>query len=150
MSVVEVSIDIAAPIEVVWERSMDPEGTRDWVTIVREVGPYDPGPMAVGYRMDQKLCIRGVTFKVKWELKELDTPRYVRWEGKGPAGSKAFIEDTLTEVDGITRFDYRNEFRAPFGPLGAVASKALVGGVPESEAIASLQRLKALCEAAVQ
>ena len=43
--------------------------------------------------------------------------------------------------------DYRNEFKTPFGPLGSVASRVLVGGVPEHEANASLRKLKALLEA---
>jgi hypothetical protein len=49
-------------------------------------------------------------------------------------------------VNGGTRFAYRNEFKAPLGPLGAVASRALVGGLPEREAKATLQNLKNLVE----
>ena len=147
MSEVIVSLDIDAPIDEVWDVSLAPERTKEWVTIVREVGPYDSGPLREGYKMEQKLCIRGVSFKVKWKLAEIDAPRLIRWEGKGPAGSKAVVENRLSEKPGGgTHFEYRNEFKAPFGPLGAVASKALVGGVPESEANASLQNLKQLLE----
>lgn len=147
MSAVTVDIDIDAPIQEVWDVSLDPERTTEWVTIVRGVGPYDAGELRPGYRMEQKLCLRGVTFKVKWKLVEIDAPRLVRWEGKGPAGSKAVVENRLSENgDGGTRFRYFNEFKAPLGPLGAVASKALVGGVPETEASASLQQLKRLLE----
>jgi hypothetical protein len=45
-----------------------------------------------------------------------------------------------------TRFHYLNEFSPPLGPLGNAASRALVGGVSQREAQASLQRLKALIE----
>jgi len=62
------------------------------------------------------------------------------------ARSHAETEYRLTAVDGGTRFDYRNEFTAPLGPLGRVASRALVGGLPRREADASLRRLKALAE----
>ena len=47
---------------------------------------------------------------------------------------------------GGTCFEYENEFKAPLGPLGAAASRALMGGLPQREANASLQRLKALLE----
>ncbi len=150
MSVVTVSISIDAPIEDVFQLSMDPARTPDWVTIVRGVHDVDDGPLRVGFRMGQTLCLRGVKFKVRWELKELDAPRYARWEGKGPARSVAIIEDMLTPEGAGTRFDYRNEFRTPFGPLGAVASGVLVGGIPEREAIASLERFKALAESGVR
>jgi hypothetical protein len=49
--------------------------------------------------------------------------------------------------DGGTRFDYRNEFRAPLGPVGAILSRALVGGIPEREAKRTLERLRAYLEA---
>jgi uncharacterized membrane protein len=146
MSEVHVSIDIDAPVQEVFDLAMDMERTTEWVTIVRGVGPYDEGPLRVGYEMEQKLCLRGVTFKVQWRLAELDAPHRVRWEGKGPAGSKAVVENRLHQNGAGTRFDYVNEFKAPFGALGAVASRALVGGVPEHEANASLLQLKALAE----
>ena len=94
--------------------------------------------------MDQQLCLRGVNFWVHWELEEVDAPRFARWEGKGPARSKAIIEDRLSEQRRRHHFDYRNEFKAPFGPLGAAASRVVTGGIPEQEANASLQRLKAM------
>ncbi len=122
----------------------------EWVTIVRGIHDVDAGPMRVGYKMGQTLCLRGVKFKVHWTLTALDAPWFARWEGKGPARSVAIIEDRLAEQDGGTRFDYRNEFRAPFGPLGSVASGVLVGGIPEREANASLARLKEQVEARVR
>jgi uncharacterized membrane protein len=142
VSTVAVSIDIAAPIAEVWDYAMDPDSTLEWVTIVRDVSDVDDGPLRTGFRMKQTLALRGVPFKVAWTLVELRAPHFARWEGRGPARSTAVIEDTLTERDGCTRFHYSNAFRTPFGPLGSVASRAMVGGIPEQEAIASLERLK--------
>src|SRR3954449_756060 len=142
MDAVEVDLHIDAEPQEVWDYAMDPAGTTEWVTIVRRVEHADDGPLEVGYRMDQRLCLRGVPFTVKWELVEVDAPRYARWEGRGPARSKAVIEDRLEPEGGGTRFHYRNEFHTPFGALGALASKALTGGVPRREACASLERLK--------
>ena len=143
-------LHIDAPPQVVFDYCMDPDSTREWVTIVRGVHDVDEGPMRVGFKMGQTLCLRGVKFKVKWELKELDAPYFARWEGRGPARSTAIIEDRLAEEGDGTRFDYRNEFKTPFGPLGSVASGVLVGGIPEREANASLARLKELVEARVR
>lgn len=146
MSEVKVQIDIAATPQQVWDYVMDAQKTKEWVTIVRAVGHVDAGELREGFRMDQTLVLRGVKFKVQWTLVELDAPRFARWEGKGPARSTAIIEDRLTETGGGTRFDYRNEFKTPFGALGSVASKTLVGGIPEKEANASLRRLKDILE----
>jgi len=146
VSVVVASIDISAPQEEVWEYVMNADRIRQWVTIVQRIDYADPGPVRPGYRMDQTLCIRGLSFKVHWTLKYLDAPNYARWEGKGPARSRAVTEDRISTHDGVSRFDYHNEFRTPLGPIGAVASRAFVGGIPQKEAHASLQRLKELLE----
>lgn len=146
MAEVKVTVDIDAPIDEVFQTAMRPETTPDWVTIVVRVERADPPPLHVGYEMSQRLCLRGVPFTVRWKLVELDAPRFARWEGTGPAHSKAIIENRLEQLDGRTHFSYVNDFQTPFGPLGAVAGKALMGGIPEREARASLERLKRLIE----
>ncbi|MDP9345688.1 MAG: SRPBCC family protein [Actinomycetota bacterium] len=146
MSEVVTSIDIKAPPEKVWAIAMDPEHLDEWVTIHRGLGDHDGGAARKGFEMDQTLCLRGVNFKVHWELDTCREPHHAEWKGTGPARSRAETEYNLTAIDGGTRFDYRNEFKAPFGPLGAAASRALVGGVPQREATASLRKLKALAE----
>jgi uncharacterized protein YndB with AHSA1/START domain len=140
MSAVTTTIDIAAPPLAVWEVVMDPRRLEQWVTIHRRLETY------TATSMEQVLSLRGVTFHVTWELETSDRPHHATWKGRGPGRSTAIIEYVLTQIDGGTRFDYRNEFKAPFGPLGAVASRAVVGGLSQREADASLQRLKALCE----
>jgi uncharacterized protein YndB with AHSA1/START domain len=141
MSKVTTSIDIDAPPQAVWDVVMDPRRLSEWVTIHRGLGAHGPD------HMEQTLHLRGVNFHVAWDLVHAEEPHRAVWEGRGPARSKAHTEYVLTEHDGGTRFDYTNEFKAPFGPLGAVASRALVGGLPDREAHATLARLKRLLEA---
>ena len=140
MSEVVTSIDIDAPPQAVWDVVMDAERLADWVTIHRKLGEHSDT------NMEQTLCLRGVNFHVKWELDSSRKPERAVWKGKGPARSRATTEYLFKAIDGGTCFEYRNEFKAPLGPLGAVASRALVGGVPEREAVASLQKLKKLVE----
>lgn len=141
------SIQIDAPPERVWELIMDPRCLARWVTIHRKLGKAPPGTLDQGDELVQTLCLRGANFKVRWTVAELEAPRLAVWEGRGPARSKARTAYRLSaDGNGGTRFDYENEFKAPLGPLGAAASRALVGGLPAREAKASLQRLKALLE----
>jgi len=145
-SVVIASIDIDAPLREVWDTIMNPGRMGEWVTIIDRVEHVDPGPIRPGFRMSQTLHLRGMPFKVQWTLEDLDAPHYARWEGSGPARAKAVTENRLSERNGRTHFNYRNEFRTPFGPLGAVASRVIVGGIPEKEAKASLRRLRQILE----
>jgi uncharacterized protein YndB with AHSA1/START domain len=147
MSVVTASIEIAASQEQVWGLVMDPTRLGDWVTIHRKLRDADDGPPRVGYRMDQQIHLRGVSVDVHWRLVECVPGEHAVWEGHGPARSRARTEYRLRPTsDGHTHFNYRNEFHAPLGPLGALAGRALVGGMPEREATRTLDRLRSLIE----
>ncbi len=139
-------IDLPATPQEVWDIIMDVERLDQWVSIHRGLGRHTASPPAVGSTMEQTLALRGAKFKVNWELVRCEAPYRAEWVGKGPARSKAETGYRLEEIDSGTRFHYRNEFKAPMGPLGAVTSKALVGGIPEKEADASLAKLKELLE----
>ena len=143
---VQADIIIKAPPQEVFATALDPDRLDEWVTIHRKVNSVDSGAPRKGMKMEQTLCLRGTKFKVKWELTEFADCR-ATWEGKGPMGSHARTAYVL-EPDGAggTRFHYENEFKAPGGPFGAAASRVLVGGLPEREARASLQKLKMLLE----
>jgi uncharacterized protein YndB with AHSA1/START domain len=148
MSLVTASIQIATAPAEVWKLVMDPNRLADWVTVHRELQRADDGPPRVGYRMDQQIHLRGVSLDVHWKLVDCRPCELAVWEGRGPARSRARTEYVLSPVDGGTRFDYANEFRPPLGPIGAIASRALVGGIPEREATRTLERLRAQLEPA--
>lgn len=144
MSTVTVSRHLPAPPERVWATVMNPERLGEWVTIHRGLRRADGGPPRVGYEMSQEIHLRGVTLEVHWQLVECSPARLAVWEGRGPAHSRARTEYALRPEEGGTRFDYRNEFHPPLGLIGALASRALVGGMPEREARHTLQRLEEL------
>jgi carbon monoxide dehydrogenase subunit G len=141
MSLVTASTEIAAAPAEVWGLVMDPTRLREWVTIHRKLVRHDEGAPHVGYEMRQQIHLRGVTLEVRWKLVEHQPNRLAVWAGRGPARSRARSEYALTEIPAGTRFDYRNEFWPPLGPLGAVVSRALVGGMPQREANRTLELL---------
>jgi uncharacterized protein YndB with AHSA1/START domain len=147
MSTVKVTTRIHAPIERVWETVMDPSRLGDWVTIHRGVSEVSSRPLTKGSTMNQLLCLRGVNFHVHWTLVAVTSPHHAEWDGRGPAHSRAIIRYELEDGgDGDTTFAYTNEFQAPGGVLGSMASRVIVGGVSEREAHHSLSKLKALLE----
>ena len=147
MSLVKATITIDAPRDEVFDFMLDPAHLDEWVTIHRRVNRADDGGPREGFEMEQTLCLRHVNFKVKWALTEYARPERATWEGRGPAHSYARTAYALEDLgDGRTCFNYENEFKAPGGFLGAAASRAITGGIPDREAKASLQRLKALLE----
>jgi uncharacterized membrane protein len=147
MSTVHAKIEINAPIERVWETIMDPQRLGDWVTIHKSISNVSASPLRPGATMDQAMQVRGLTFKVHWNLKAVDAPNRAEWEGAGPAHSTALIRYELSSGDNeCTTFQYTNEFRPPGGRLGSMASRMIVGATSQREANNSLSRLKALLE----
>jgi carbon monoxide dehydrogenase subunit G len=142
MALVTASTWIAVEPANVWEMIMDPDRLSEWVTIHRRLVGADDGPARVGYEMDQQIHMRGVSLEVHWKLVDCRLNELAVWEGRGPARSSARSEYILSPERDGTRFDYRNDFRAPLGPVGALVSRALVGGMPEREARRTLDRLR--------
>ena len=145
MSKVTASIEIPASPEDVWKVVMDPQRLGDWVTIHRRVDSADDGEPRSGFRMEQRIALRGVELRVRWSLEECRPAALAVWHGRGPARSWARTRYALREQDGGTLFQYENEFHAPLGPLGAAASRALVGGASAREGLRALAALRALC-----
>jgi uncharacterized protein YndB with AHSA1/START domain len=146
MSVVTASTWIAAPREAVWKMVMDPRRLHEWVTIHRKLLHADDGSPRRGFEMDQQIHLRGVSLEVHWKLVECEPCEKAVWKGRGPARSRACTEYVLRTERGGTRFDYRNEFHPPLGIVGALASRALVGGMPQREAGRTLEALRSRLE----
>jgi len=148
MSTVQAEIEINAPIERVWETIMDPGRLRDWVTIHKSVKNVSDSPLRQGATMDQAMHVRGLTFRVHWQLVSVNPPHEAQWEGGGPAHSNALIRYELSSDESDrTKFRYTNEFHPPGGRLGNVAGRMIVGATSQREANNSLSKLKALLEA---
>ncbi len=143
---VSAEIEIAAPIDDVYEAMMDPRRLGDWVTIHRDLGELPELPLREGSEFEQKLALAGKSFKVSWEVARADPPREAEWVGSGPAGSGARVAYRLSESGDRTHVRYENEFDFPAGVLGKAAGRLLVRSPARKEAERSLERLQALLE----
>jgi carbon monoxide dehydrogenase subunit G len=142
---VERTIEIEAPPERVYETVIDPDRLGEWVTIHVGLKSSSDGELREGSEMVQCLKMAGRRFDVAWKASEVDRPRLVVWEGRGPAHTSAKVVYELEGDDGATRFHYLNEYKLPGGPIGAAVGRALKRA-SSREAERSLERLKALLE----
>jgi carbon monoxide dehydrogenase subunit G len=142
---VERETHIAAPPERVYEVVMDPRSLGDWVSIHQSLEKAPDGKLEKGSELTQKLKLAGRTFKVRWTVVEDHACRSVKWEGRGPAHSRASVRYDFQEEAGGTNFVYANEYHLPGGPLGAMAGSA-VKRVTAKEVDRTLERLKRLVE----
>lgn len=144
--VVKQTIEIEAPIERVWSLVMDPERLGEWVTIHEQAFDLPGDELRRGSTFGQRMKLKGVPLKVRWEVAECAPPRRARWRGTAAAGARAAIAYDLRERDGLTVFDYENEFELPAGQVGKLAARAFNAVSGDREARKSLRRLKELLE----
>lgn len=142
---VERTIDIAAPVEKVYDTVMDPEMLDDWVTIHAGLEDAPNGDLERGSELTQLLKLAGRKVHVRWKVVEAERPTRVVWEGRGPVRTQSrAVYDFKPNGDG-TSFSYRNEWSMPGGPIGRVVGRGFEG-TSGREAERSLDRLKALLE----
>lgn len=137
------SVDLEAPPAEVWEKLMDPRFLDEWVSAHREVLEMPELPLGEGATFRQKLGVGPVTFKVEWEVLEVDEPHLARWHGKGPGGSEAKITYELSETSEGTHFKYTNDYELPGGVVGRTAGKAVGSAAGKREARKSMKKLAA-------
>jgi uncharacterized protein YndB with AHSA1/START domain len=142
---ISTAIQIDADSKEVWDVATDLGLMDRWVTIHHEFPDATPANLTAGSRFRQTLKVAGAKFHVEWTATEVDRPRRLVWDGKGPAGTSAHTSYTLEAAEGGTRFVYENEFTLPAGRLGKVTGNA-VAGQAKKQAKDSLGRLKALVE----
>ena len=96
--------------------------------------------------MDQRVHLRGVAWRCSaWRLAECQSEKRGCLEGKGPARSRARTEYTLEGLkDGGIRFDYVDDFMSSAGAHRRACQSSARWGMPEREAIRTLERLRAL------
>ena len=133
------SIDLNASIDEVWELLMDPRRLGEWVSAHRKLEEDPELPLQEGSRFKQKLGIGPISFRVEWEILEVETPNRARWLGKGPAGTSADVTYELSEIEEGTRFVYINEYKLPGGLAGRAAKGAFSSAVGSREARRSLK-----------
>ena len=140
---VERETRINAPPDAVYDLVMDPGRLGDWVTIHDGFKEPPPGVLEKGSGLVQRLKVAGRGFTVRWTVTEAKRPKRVRWEGRGPAGTKAQVAYSFAADGDGTLFTYLNEYELPGGPAGMLAGRA-VSGAAAREVERSLERLREL------
>ena len=113
MKTVETSINIDAPIELVWEQLSDLKAFNQWNT--RTLFNADP---KIGQKQTMRVWLMRAWLKVPVTIQNLDANEQLRWIGGIPGvytGSHYFKLSGLTESQ--TRLVQGEDFKGVFVPL---------------------------------
>ena len=108
-----ISIDIAAPADVVWSVMEDAEHWHEWTPSVRSIRLLDTGPLRVGSRalVRQPKFPPGV-----WQVTALDPGRSFTWRTGLPL-MWVHAHHYVTPIEGGTRATLSLRFVGPLGRL---------------------------------
>ena len=104
---------------------MDPSQLERWVTAHDSVAGGASGLAARGRRVHPAAAARRQVVRRRLDGRGNRRLRLARWEGEGPAGSRARVSYRLEAEDGGTRLDYHNELALPGGGAPGKLSPAV-------------------------
>ena len=115
------SIDIDAPVDVVWSVYSDVEHWPDWTASVTTVALSPAGPLAVGSRATIK---QPRLPKVEWTVTALDAGREWVWENRSPGAVSVAAHSVRALDDGRTHVELWIDQRGVVGrAIGVLARR---------------------------
>jgi uncharacterized membrane protein len=109
----DISVDIAAPPELVWAVMSDAERWHEWTASVRGIRLLDQGPLRVGSRA----LIRQPRFPpAVWKVTELEPGRSFTWK-TGMPGMWAYGRHSVAPAPGGSRANLHLHHEGPLGQL---------------------------------
>jgi uncharacterized protein YndB with AHSA1/START domain len=109
----QISVDIAAPPDVVWSVMADAERWHEWTTSVRSIRRLDSGPLRVGSRA----LVRQPRFPPAiWKVTALDPGRSFTWKN-GVPGMWVYAHHSVEPAEGGARAKLRLNYEGVIGRL---------------------------------
>jgi carbon monoxide dehydrogenase subunit G len=142
MAHVNVSHDIAASQEDVWNVISDLNAFEKWLTIHDKWYGEPPTDLSVGSTFSEQATVMGMSNKIDWVVEELSAPSSLKISGKGLAGAQiTFTFSVEPAGDAATRATINADFTGQMvvGAIGAAIERA-----SQKECQASLENLAGL------
>jgi uncharacterized protein YndB with AHSA1/START domain len=147
VSRIEVSVDIGASPEVVWEFVSNLRRIPEWIEDTLAMLSVEPEPAQQGTVYKERSRIIGPVSQVTtWKISEFDPPRFQKHDGKVPMMASTSVSFGLEPATGGTKFTLIFEY-TPGNPLSSLTDGLFVRKNLESGFRRSVQNLKALVEA---
>jgi uncharacterized protein YndB with AHSA1/START domain len=148
VSRIEVSVDIGASPEVVWDFVSNLQRIPEWIEDTLKMLSVEPEPAQLGTVYRERSRIVGPLSQVtNWKISEFDPPRFQKHDGQVPLMAATSVSFALEPSAAGTKFTLVFEY-TPGNPLSSLSDRLFLKKNLQSSFGRSLQRLKALLEAA--
>lgn len=132
----QISVDIAAPPDVVWSVMADAERWHEWTPSVTSIRLLDHAPLRVGSRA----LIRQPKFPpATWQITALDPGRSFTWKSGAP-GMWVYARHSVAPIDGGSRATLSLHFDGAIGRLIGRMTRTINNRYLEFEAVGLKRR----------
>ena len=147
MSRIEVSVDIGASPEVVWDFVSNLRRIPEWIEDTRAMLTVEPEPAQQGTVYRERSRIVGPLSQVTtWKISEFDPPRFQKHDGQVSMMAATSVSFGLEPSAGGTKFTLVFEY-TPGNPLSSLSDRLFLKKNLQSGFQRSLENLKRLVEA---
>ena len=147
MSRVEVSVDVGASPEVVWDFVSNLRRIPEWIEDTRAMLTVEPEPAQQGTVYRERSRIVGPLSQVTtWKISEFDPPRFQKHDGQVSMMAATSVSFGLEPSAGGTKFTLVFEY-TPGNPLSSLSDGLFLKRNLQSGFQRSLENLKRLLEA---
>jgi uncharacterized membrane protein len=148
VSMIRRSVDIAAPVERVWDLLENVRRLPEYSESTDEVRDAPERLTAVGQEYVQVGRLLGVKLASRWQVIALEPGRLLSSEGSLARGVRYTLTQRLEPLrDDVTRLWLEIDYTIPGGALGRLAARAGAEGRASREAQAVLDGIRATAEA---
>ena len=138
------TIEIAAPVELVFGLYIQPERIPEWQTAVH-VTPLVSVPDLIGNEYLARYKIVGQLVQGRFRVVDAERPTYLRMEAHG-LGIRLWYASTFTRTSIGTRLDVEVDYDVPPNALAQLADRLFIERAVQRDVDYAHQNLKALCE----
>ncbi|CAN5702231.1 SRPBCC family protein [soil metagenome] len=134
MAKLELSRTLSISPDEAWGHVSDLNTLGDWLEMHQGWRGEVPTELAVGTKVVGVAGAKGLRNRVTWTVKEFDPPKFVVITGDGVGGAKYKLRMTVAELPKGCEFTVNIDLggRPLFGPVGAVAVRAVKGDIERS------------------
>lgn len=134
MAKIELSRELTITPEQAWAHASNLTELGDWLTMHQGWRSELPGELAEGTTIVGVAGAKGMRNRVTWTVRKIDPPKLLEITGDGVGGTKYALKMTVAPARAGCKFTVKIDLggRPLFGPIGAVAARAVRGDIEQS------------------
>jgi hypothetical protein len=134
MAKIELSRELTITPEQAWTHASNLTELGDWLTMHQGWRSELPVELAEGTTIVGVAGAKGMRNRVTWTVRQIDPPKLLEISGDGVGGTKYALKMTVAPAKVGCKFTVKIDLggRPLFGPIGAVAARAVKGDIEQS------------------